>query len=134
MARPNQIPPKALVSVEQARSASYVGSKEHKAKRWWGGLPGANVNGSGVAKRQKRQLTTICHMVNPEDRIVATNWVRQALLQGQYRSFEGDKIYPKHIWFRDGADQYWFGFCINSIAGTYKGWPIDEEEKLATFG
>lgn len=134
MARPNQLPARAPLTAEDVELASYVGSKEHKAKRWWGGLPGAKLSRNGVAKRPKKELTTICHLVRPEDQTVATCWIRRALQLGRFNYFEGDKTYPKHVWFCDDAGQYWFGFCINSIAGTYKGWPIDEEEKIANFG
>lgn len=64
---------------------------------------------------------------------MATAWVREALKQGQVRFFEGDKIYPKHIWYRDDEGQYWFGFVINPTAGTYKGWPISEQDKREAF-
>lgn len=134
MARPSQLPITAPLAWEQVQFASYVGSREHKAERWWGGLPGAKIGPDWVARRQGKELTTICRLVDPADQKLATTWVRRALRLGQYRYYEGDKIYPKHVWFRDGDRQYWFGFCINGIAGTYKGWPIDEEEKVATFG
>jgi hypothetical protein len=37
------------------------------------------------------------------------------------------------MWYQDGDGQYWFGFAVNQLLGSYKGWPIDEEEKRATF-
>ena len=87
----------------------------------------------GKASRPKRQHTTICHMVTAKERDEASRWVRAALAAGQFRFFEGDKTYPKHIWYEDEHGQFWFGFAVNQIAGTYKGWPVSEEEKLEAF-
>ncbi len=134
MARPNQIAPRAPLTSADVSVASYVGSLEHKATRWWGGLPGAYIGRDGVAKRPKKQLTTICPKVTEPERLVATAWVQEALKLNQLHFYEGDKTYPKHIWYKDDVGQFWFGFCINGIAGTYKGWPINEEQKRETFG
>ncbi|MGC8477237.1 MAG: hypothetical protein ACP5NP_12855 [Acetobacteraceae bacterium] len=118
---------------QEIDAACYVGSAEHKARRWWGGLPGARVGPDGRPRRPKREHTTICDRVSEQDREQATTWVRAALKAGQVRFFEGDQIYPKHIWYRDESGQYWFGFGVNPLAGTYKGWPISEDEKRAAF-
>ena len=59
--------------------------------------------------------------------------VREAIILGQYKFVEADQRFPKKIWFRaDG--RIWYGFCINTQSGQYKGWPIDEEERRAVFG
>ena len=134
MARPKQIPPRVPLTFAEIQTASYMGSAEHKAARWWGGIPAAYVRPDGVATRPKKQLTTICPMVTFADQIMATGWVRDALIRRQFRYYEGDKTYPKHIWYRDNSSQYWFGFCINGVAGTYKGWPVEQVEKRAIFG
>lgn len=134
MARPNQIAKRVPLTPAEINAASYVGSKEHKVVRWWGGLPGARVGRNGrVMKRPKKQLTTICPLVTEAACIEATGWVQQALAQRQCRFYEGDQTYPKHIWHQDGNGQYWFGFCMNGTSGTYKGWPIDEAEKREKF-
>jgi hypothetical protein len=104
-----------------------------QVSRWWGGLPRARAGKDGLARRPKKQLTSICDLLADADRAQATEWVRQALRQERFRYYEGDQTYPKHIWHQDESGRYWFGFCINGIAGTYKGWPIDEAEKRATF-
>jgi hypothetical protein len=32
------------------------------------------------------------------------------------------------------ADRHlWFGFAVNQIRGTYKGWPITEADKVEAF-
>lgn len=94
----------------------------------------AYVGPDGQASRPKRQITTICPLIAEAEREAATEWVRQALRLRQYRFSEGDKDFPKHIWYKDDSGQFWFGFCVNSIQGQYKGWPIEEEEKIAFFG
>lgn len=133
MPKPQQLPPRKPLTDRQVDAATYVGSGEHKATRWWAGLPLARVNRSGVASRPKKQQTTLCPKVTAEERDEASDWVRQALARQQFRYFEGDKTYPKHIWYRDSDGQFWFGFAVNQILGTYKGWPISEAEKSEAF-
>lgn len=133
MPRPRQLPARAPLTADEIEQACYVGSAEHKVKSWWGGLPEAWEDKHGKAGRPKKQHTTICRKVSEADRKAATLWVREALAARQYRYFEGDKTFPKHIWYRDTRGQYWFGFAVNQIAGTYKGWPISEAEKREAF-
>lgn len=121
------------MSEAEIRAASYVGGGEHKVARWWGGLPQAKLGKDGIATRPKRLLTTICYRSTEAERDEASCWVRKALAAGQFRYFEGDKTFPKHIWYQDFNGQFWFGFAINQIAGTYKGWPISEAEKREKF-
>lgn len=134
MARPKQTDPRAQLTEAEIAAASYAGSAEHKATRWWGGLPKAHVGADGMATRPGKQLTTLCRLTSEADRRRATAWVRSALARGQFRHCDGDKLYPKHIWHKDDAGQHWFGFCINGIAGSYKGWPVEEAEKREIFG
>lgn len=133
MPRPNQMPPRAPLTKEEIEKASYVGSPEHKVKRFWGGLPQAWIGPDGRAKRPKKQKTNICHRTTDEERDEASGWVQEALSAGQLRFCDGDGIFPKHIWYRDEEGQFWFGFAVNQTAGTYKGWPITEAEKLEAF-
>lgn len=133
MPRPKQIPARAALTEAQITAASYVGSPEHKVERYWDGLPQAWIGPSGKATRPKKQMTNICRKVTVVERDEASGWVSDALRAGQMRYFEGDKTYPKHIWYLDDSGQYWFGFAVNQIAGTYKGWPITEAEKRAAF-
>lgn len=132
--RPQQIPKRKPLSADEISAASYVGSGEHKIEKWWGGLPLAKVGKDGKATRPKKQLTTICYRVTEAEKKEASGWVRVSLAAGQFRYFEGDKTFPKHIWYEDADGQFWFGFAINQIAGTYKGWPISEAEKREKFG
>lgn len=66
------------------------------------------------------QTTTICPLVSNKDRRQATEWVRDAIIAGQYRFFQADKQFPKKIWF-EADGQIWCGYCINSEIGEYKG-------------
>jgi hypothetical protein len=132
--RPSQIATRPPLRRELIRKATYVGSQEYKRYKWWGALPDAYDDEDATASKQGRQQTTICPLTTEEDRVAATGWVQAALTAGQMRFYEGDKDFPKHIWYRDKAGGLWFGFCVNSVLGHYKGWPIDEEERLAVFG
>lgn len=134
MARPRQIAARPPLTEDMLAGASYVGSAEHKASQWWGGLPKAYVQADGQAHRPGRQLTTICPKVTLAERNTATLWVRTALRLRQLRYYEGDKDFPKHIWYRDKDGKLWFGFCVNSVLGQHKGWPIEEQERLEIFG
>jgi hypothetical protein len=132
--RPPQLPKRLAPSEVQIERAQYVGSPEHKDQRWWGGLPKGFVGIDGIATRPNKEDTTICRLYAIKDRDKATKWVQSALKAGQYKFYEGDKDYPKKVWFRDEGGQVWFGLCVNSILGQYKGWPIDEEERREVFG
>lgn len=133
MPRPNQIAPRKPLTEEEIKAATYVGSAEHKVQRWWGGYPQAWEKPGVVAKRPKKQHTSICRKVSEADREEASCWVRAALRSGQLRYHEGDKTYPKHIWYKDANGNFWFGFAVNEVLGTYKGWPVSEAEKREKF-
>lgn len=133
MPRPRQEAPRRTPSLRDIEAARYVGSAEHKVERWWGGLPEAYENAEGNARRPKRQTTTICRRIGEADRDEATGWVRHALARGQFKFVEGDKTFPRYLWFRDETGQHWMGRSVNSVAGTYKGWPISEAEKRGIF-
>lgn len=113
-----------------AARATYVGSPEHKDRKWWGGLPQARWRSGRPPRRPKKQLTTVCWLVTEADRETATRYLHTAIAAGQYVFIEGDKEFPKKVWYSE-AGQSWFGYCINRVEGTYKGWPIDEDELRA---
>ena len=90
-------------------------------------IPGGRVGRPG------KQHTTVCPLTTDADRDRATEWVRQAIANGQYKFHEGDKEFPKKIWHRaDGC--IWFGLCFNQGSGEYKGWPVGEREQREVFG
>ena len=136
MNRPARRPGRDSLSVAERRAlagrARYVGSPEHKVKRWWGGLPEARQLPGGQVGRRGRQTTTVCPLTTEEDRALATTWLRGAIVAGQYRFVEADRDFPKRVWF-EARGRIWCGFCVNSTAGDYKGWPIDEDERRAVF-
>jgi hypothetical protein len=133
--RPDQVPQRPQLTEGQILAASYVGSPEHKARRWWGGFPGARLRKDGSARRPKKQQTTICPLVEEADKERATGWVRTALRTGQVLYLEGDQDYPARIWYRDReTGGLWIGYCTNQGLGQYKGWPIGEDERIAVFG
>jgi len=129
------MPTRATLTPAQIARATYVGSAEHKNRRWWGGLPGAWVNPQGQVRRPKSQLTTICPLAAPADRDMASGWVRAALGEGQFKWYEGDKDFPHFIWYQEpDTDRFWIGRVVNGIAGEYKGWPISRQERDEIFG
>lgn len=67
-----------------------------------------------------------------QDRALATEWLRKAIVGGQYRFVEADRDFPKRVWF-EAHGRVWCGLCVNPTAGDYKGWPIDEDERRAIF-
>lgn len=125
--RPGQIPPRAPLTPEQIHSARYVGSPEHKADRWWGGLPAGRVGRDGLLHRPRKQRTTICPLTSEAERDEATGWVQQALASGQFEFQEGDKVYPFRLWYRSADGRRWQAYRVNDILGEYKGWPDEEE-------
>lgn len=131
--KPRQIARRPALTEVQIEVAAYIGSDEHKDRKWWGGLGSAYVNAQGVAARPKKQHTTVCPLIGTEDRKAATRWVQTALKNGQFIFLEADKDYPSKIWHKDETGRYWFGRCINSVLGQYKGWPIDQDERDEVF-
>lgn len=127
-ARAPAIPPD-LEKVAQRRE--YEGSKEHKDKRSWLGLPRHRTKPDDVA--------TICPMVGDHERAVATEWVREAVRNGQFDRSDWRNGFPRYVWYRDEDGSYWYGFLMNKGAGKapvgkYKGWPITEDEWDEIFG
>lgn len=135
--RPQRAPQRAALSPCErealAARARYQGSSEHKDKKWWGGLPRARQLPGGSIGRRGKQQTTLCPLTTNEDRDRATEWVRQAIINGQYRFHEADQEFPKKIWHRANG-RIWFGLCVNPSSGEYKGWPIEEQERREVFG
>lgn len=119
--------------VEVAGQACYVGSPEHKDRRWWGGLPSARQLPRGAVGRPGKQTTTICPLTEPSDRDRATVWVQAAIRSGQCRFYSSVGRFPQKVWYEaDGC--IWMGSLTNPGKGEYKGWPIAEEERNEVFG
>ena len=131
MKPPSQKPMRPELAAEDrsalAIGARYVGSSEHKDRRWWGGLPRARQLPGGRIGRRRKQVTSVCPLTTPEDRDRATSWIQQAIAEGNYRFVEADQRYPKNVWI-EVEGRFWFGACVNTAAGHYKGWPIAKRE------
>lgn len=131
MQRPKQKPKReALGSRERkalSKRATYVGSPEHKEKKWWGGLPEIRYDKTGKPSRPKKQHTTPCPLITPHDKEKATKWVREAIASGQYTFKDGDGEFPKRIWHVVNGKK-WAGLIVNPAKGEYKGWPLEDGE------
>ena len=92
--QPEQRPQRVALSLGEREAlavrARYQGSSEHKAEKWWGGLPRARQLPGGRIGRRRKQVTTLCPLTTEEDRDRATAWVRQAIINGQYKFYEAD--------------------------------------------
>jgi hypothetical protein len=135
--KPIAVPP-VLTSAQLnalAERCEYEGSKEHKDKRSWLGIPlprKGNVDDT-------RQTATICPLVADMERQQATQWVRQAVRTRQFVANKWKGGFPRYIWYQDLQGQYWYGVITNQGAGEtarakYKGWPISEGEWREIFG
>lgn len=137
MKRPQRRPERPELDETQkqalAARAIYEGSPEHKVVRWWGGRPAAFVDEQGRTRRSNpnAQLTTPCPLTTEQDRSLATAWLRAAIAAGQYRFVEGHGEFPRYVWYQDDQGRCWKGRAINVALGTYKGWPISEDEYRA---
>jgi hypothetical protein len=115
-----------------AERCSYHGSIEHKDKRSWLGLP--------RPRRRPRDVATICPLVTNQEREIATEWVKEAVRNGQFdRGYELRNGFPRYIWHLTADGTYWYGFLMNEGAGPnataqYKGWPISKDEWDEIFG
>lgn len=103
-----------------ADRCSYEGSREHKDRRSWLGLP--------QPRRRLADIATICPMVTEEDRRTATEWVKEAIKNHQFDPRDIRNGFPRYIWYRASDGSYWYGFLMNEGGGKYKGWPISAEE------
>ena len=119
-----------------AAEASYRGSDEHKEERWWGGIGSARQLRGGRIGRAGKQRTTPCPLTSEADRERANGWLREAICAGQYLFVEDDQRFPRKVWYREktkDGTQVWMGWCFNTEAGEYKGWPISEAERREIF-
>ena len=119
--------------VTLAATATYVGSPEHKERRWWGGIGMARQLPGGRLGRPGKQTTTVCPLVGEEDRDRAITWVQAAIRAGQCIFQQSDQRFPKKIWY-EADGQVWMGLRVTDQLGEYKGWPISREERDAIFG
>lgn len=130
--------PKPAELAALAAQASYVGSREHKEKSSWLGLPHARRAKKGSDQTDHRQNATICPLTSDDERLMATKWVQEAIKRGQFNPADWHGDFPSQIWYKDSEGQYWFGRLTSGISGasapgSYKGWPIPEDEWRENF-
>lgn len=123
-----------------AGRAVYQGSPEHKDKRSWLGPPQPRRRGAKSPRgaANPKLTATICDLVSPADQAMATHWIQTAIQRGQFDPTDIRNGFPRYVWHRDATGRYWYGFLTNEGAGpnpigSYKGWPISEEEWRARF-
>jgi hypothetical protein len=114
----------------------YEGSVEHKNQKSWLGLP---HHRRGHDSEDHRQTATLCPLTSDDQRHIATTWVRFAVENSQFSKDEWRGDFPRYLWYKDHAGQYWYAILTNQGAGEagrakYKGWPITTEEWRAHFG
>ncbi|WP_291322839.1 hypothetical protein [Desulfonatronospira sp.] len=100
---------------ELAAKVSYVGSPEHKDTPSFAGpqpkpRPDASICDRDLAERQEQ----------------LTEWLRAAIEQGAFGELmEGE--FPRYVWCKDG-DTVYEARLVNSGQGTYKGYPLLQDE------
>ena len=107
------VPPSTNLANLAAR-ASYVGSPEHKDSVSFAGQPRPR----GDASLCPREI---------QDLEVITGWLRSAIREGSTGApWEGD--FPRYVWHREG-DVVFEARLVNREKGSYKGYPLNEDER-----
>lgn len=98
---------------EWAKSASYIGSPEHKTYPSFAGRP------------KLRSDATPCPPEINDAEVIGT-WLRAAILKGNVSAYRDQGTFPRYVWAR--LQQRWFeGRLVNAVSGAYKGYPVTEE-------
>lgn len=96
-----------------ASRVSYVGSPEHKDFPSFAGRPRLRADAS-LCPREIR------------DQELVSEWLRSAIRRGAVGGpWEGG--FPRYVWHREG-DVVFEGRLVNRGSGSYKGYPLDEDE------
>ena len=96
-----------------AEQVTYVGSAEHKDVPGFAGPP------------RPRTDASICPRAI-SDRQTVREWLRTAIRNGVTGApWEG--TFPRYVWYRHGNTVF-EGRLINRVAGSYKGYPLEERE------
>jgi hypothetical protein len=109
-------PPAAHVLDNVAERAHYVGSPEHKRHPSFAGPPAP------------RATSTLCDVRFADQQEMLTNWLKEAIRQGQVSAgWSGD--FPRYVWMmKDGM--VYEARLVNQGDGGYKGWRLEEHEYL----
>lgn len=106
------VPPDADLQ-HLADMVTYEGSPEHKD------FP------SFAGQHKPRRDASLCPR-NIRDATVVTGWLRSAIRAGATGApWEGG--FPRYVWHREG-DTVFEGRLVNSGSGSYKGYPLHEDE------
>lgn len=112
--RRSMVVPVAVNLSDLADRAAYVGSPEHKDVPSFAGSP------------RLRRDASCCPRNLAVDREQLSNWLRTAFRLGAVgQPWEGQ--FPRYVWYRH-AEVVFEGRLVNRIQGTYKGYPLAEEE------
>lgn len=118
--RRRQLPrrPAVGVPVERlercAQTASYVGSPEHKSMPSFAGPPKLRSDASRCPSDLK-------------DANEITRWLAAGIRAGLVSDDPGEDGFPKYVWAFNRNT--WFeGRLVNEIQGTYKGYPLADDE------
>ena len=96
-----------------ARRATYVGSPEHKDVPGFAGQPRLRADAS-------------CCPRESVDRKLVNGWLRSAIRRGATGApWEGG--FPRYVWYKHG-DTVFEGRLVNRGIGSYKGYPLGEDE------
>ena len=96
-----------------AKRVGYVGSPEHKDFPSFAGQPRLRSDAS-CCPREIKDPEVIC------------KWLRSAIRRGATGApWEGN--FPRYVWYKHG-DIVFEGRLVNRGNGSYKGYPLDNEE------
>ena len=97
-----------------AERVSYVGSPEHKNVPSFVGQPRLRADAS-------------CCPRDIADRELVSGWLRSAIRRGATGApWEGGG-FPRYVWHKEGVTVF-EGRLVNREAGSYKGYPLHEDE------
>lgn len=119
--RRRQLPRKPAVDVPAehlercAQAASYVGSPEHKS------MP------SFAGRTPKLRSDASRCPTDLKDPVEITRWLAAGIRAGLVSNDPGEEGFPKYVWVFNRNT--WFeGRLVNEVQGTYKGYPLTDDE------
>ncbi|GAA1163809.1 hypothetical protein MOX01_15050 [Microbacterium oxydans] len=99
--------------------AQYVGSPEHKSYPSFAGPP-----------RLRSDATQCPKQLNDANQV--TEWLRRGILDGNVSAYRDGGNYPRYVWGWH-LDRWFEARLVNSEQGTYKGYPVRDDEVPPTL-